>query len=83
MQRDGRDNSSAGSNWTRPINNWVDELRKNLIAAGILNEQTLGVQRITGPEEVPINASTQHNEVNLEKIEMSQSNAKIMDNQGF
>lgn len=82
MQRDGRDNSSAGSNWTRPVYNWVDELRKNLIAAGIINEQTFGVQRITEAEALQINATNSNPEENPKKIVMSLSNATVKDNVG-
>ncbi|KAF3338800.1 Gag-Pol polyprotein [Carex littledalei] len=78
---DGRDTSSAGSNWTRPMNEWVDELREKLIAAGILSEGALGEQR-THAKDLPILNGTSVIEENPAQIVISQSNARLWASSG-
>lgn len=77
MHRDARDNSSAGSNWTRPINNWIDQLREQLIEAGILNLDISGECRFVGANKQITNDTTEL-EANGDKIGRASGNARVM-----
>lgn len=77
-QREGRDNSSAGSNWIRPVNNWIDQLREKLIESGILTIDGSGECHLIGVQRPQSGAEIL--DANANKVVITPGNAKIMGN---
>lgn len=81
-QREGRDNSSAGSNWIRPVNNWIDQLREKLIETGILTIEGSGKCRIIGVQRRQITTGAVTLDANASKVVITPGNTRIMGNSG-